>query len=86
MRQASCRRQNVASCVADLDIFSVMNCLAHPTGKSQKPMVCGFFFALIAMNIFTRRIEFREHGQAVAMKHYGWGKQDFIERFGKNYL
>ena len=34
----------------------------------------------------TRRIEFREHGQAVAMKHYGWSKQDFIERFGKNYL
>ena len=28
----------------------------------------------------------KEYGQRIAMSHYGWGVDDFRQRFGKNYL
>lgn len=33
------------------------------------------------INLFLKRI-----GQTVAMREYGWSKEDFIREFGKNYL
>lgn len=44
----------------------------------------------VHMQLHTRSAEMdrqlKRIGQKIAMEHYGWTTEDFIQRFGKNYI
>ena len=68
-----------------------MNALAERCAKRANALGFGFRCAITgAMNAVHSNRESRTYcqqaAQKAAMQEYGWGKEDFIREFYKNYL
>ena len=50
-------------------------------------MLCHESCHLNGVHAFPHNYEYlKQKAQRIAMKHYGWSVQDFVQMFGKNYL